>query len=415
MRNAFLVLIGIGLLSGCASAPEEAAGEGPLSASTLALALPGPLDIAYVQAKRVTVGRNHACALTADDRIVCWGSNAYGQLGIGTFGGTHSSAQVVKGLAGTPRSVQAGAFHTCATVGSDNIVQCWGLNSTSQVGGTADKYAQPYAVSGVAHASLALGDYHSCATTDGGAVVCWGKQHDNRLGDGVFTDTETRFPQQVEWHDGPGDKLTSIANAAAGNEMTCAHHSPFLGGEVFCWGTRFGFGGAAETTWMVSNEEYGGKAQNVAVGTDHGCASLSGSGNVFCWGRSETGQAGVIADVVSETVREPIPGLSDVGQMSAGTKFTCAHLWTNVAKCWGKNDVGQLGNGTTATYLPPVTVSGLSNVAMVAARASTGCAVDSGYVSCWGNNTSGQLGNGAVGGFRTTPQRVRWPEPVKSQ
>ena len=84
-------------------------------------------------------------------------------------------------------------------------------------------------------------------------------------------------------------------------------------------------------------------------------------------------------------------------QVSARQYFACARLTDGTARCWGRNPVGQLGDGTTTDRLTPVTVSGLSDAAVVVAGGSHTCALlGDGTVRCWGFNANGQLGNGAT-------------------
>jgi alpha-tubulin suppressor-like RCC1 family protein len=87
--------------------------------------------------------------------------------------------------------------------------------------------------------------------------------------------------------------------------------------------------------------------------------------------------------------------------VTAGLKHSCAVV-NEGAQCWGGNDVGQLGDGSTADFkFQRVPVSGLgAGVAVIAAGASHNCAIVGGDVHCWGDNTHGQLGkdlpNGAT-------------------
>jgi alpha-tubulin suppressor-like RCC1 family protein len=88
--------------------------------------------------------------------------------------------------------------------------------------------------------------------------------------------------------------------------------------------------------------------------------------------------------------------------IEAGGAHTCALRWNGTVRCWGANDLGQLGNNATASESIPVDVSGLNEFEVVAISAghSTSCAVlGDGTARCWGNNTSGQLGNGDCSGF----------------
>ena len=101
----------------------------------------------------------------------------------------------------------------------------------------------------------------------------------------------------------------------------------------------------------------------------------------------------------------PIP--MDVVQLAAGGSHTCALRSTGVVLCWGSNRVGQLGGGTTGPRrFEPRVVDGLSDVVFIAAGEEHTCAVRrGGTVLCWGFNDEGQLGDG-------TTERRLVPTPV---
>jgi alpha-tubulin suppressor-like RCC1 family protein len=98
--------------------------------------------------------------------------------------------------------------------------------------------------------------------------------------------------------------------------------------------------------------------------------------------------------------------------ISAGSKTTCALLFDGTIRCWGYNDCGQLGNGTTGgNSSVPVSVVGISTAVAVSVGWDHACAVlADGTIRCWGSNMWGQLGNGA------TQQEIRAankiPNPV---
>ena len=143
----------------------------------------------------------------------------------------------------------------------------------------------------------------------------------------------------------------------------------------------------------------------VASGSSHTCG-LTDEGAVRCWGYNNRGQLGDFTQT-ARTRPVPVKGLqADVRSISAGSDHTCAVMESGAVKCWGFNQYGQVGNGTSGnSWLGAVDVTGLSSgVASVDAGTDHTCALlEAGGVKCWGRNQFGQLGNGANGDSATTP------------
>ncbi|MCX6538746.1 MAG: RCC1 repeat-containing protein, partial [Acidobacteria bacterium] len=213
---------------------------------------------------------------------------------------------------------------------------------------------------------VAAGSYHTCALTVGGGVKCWGLNFDGQLGDGTPTSRST--PVNVSG-------LTSgVSAVAAGRFHTCAVTS---GGGVKCWGSnQYGQLGDGTTTHRFTPVDVSGLTSGViavTAGYFHTCAVTSGGG-VKCWGYNNSGQLG------------------------DGTSHTCAVTSGGGVKCWGSNNLGQLGDGTTTQRVTPVDVSALtSGVSAVDAGGYHTCALTAGGgVKCWGLNSIGQLGHGTT-------------------
>ena len=93
--------------------------------------------------------------------------------------------------------------------------------------------------------------------------------------------------------------------------------------------------------------------------------------------------------------------------IAAGSEHTCALISSGAAQCWGWNGNGQLGDGSVTDRTTPVDVNGLgSGVSAIAAGGTHTCSLsNSGTAKCWGNNEIGQLGDASTTD-RTTPVAV---------
>lgn len=133
------------------------------------------------------------------------------------------------------------------------------------------------------------------------------------------------------------------------------------------------------------------------VGTSAACV-VAADHTVYCWGDGANGALGDgRACTTTGATRAPtrVPGLTGVDVVACGDGFACAHASDGHVQCWGRNDLGQLGRGTTtaceATPAPVVdgTATPLSiATADVVAAGAHACALTlgSGALQCWGRN-----------------------------
>ncbi len=300
-------------------------------------------------------------------------------------------------------AIAAGSGHTCA-VASDGGLMCWGLNDSGQLGnGTSgDSVPSPTNVQDLPEAvtAVSLGDAHTCALTTVGDVLCWGENDAGKLGDGTSGGIRMT-PAAVSG-------LESAVSVAAGFLHTCALTTE---GGVKCWGSNF-FGqlgtgsGAAESALPVDVSGLTSGVAAIAAGGYHTCAVML-AGGVVCWGRNDHGQLGDGSDSSAASTPVGVVGLAGgVAAVAAGAFHTCALTTSGGVACWGRNTAGQLGDGTFAGGAIPVDVLDLTNVAAIAAGGLHTCASAPAGVSCWGRDGDGQLGDGASGSARATPASV---------
>ena len=142
----------------------------------------------------------------------------------------------------------------------------------------------------------------------------------------------------------------------------------------------------------------------ITAGSLHSCALLSG-GTIKCWGFNNYGQLGD-GTTTSKPVPVSVTGVTAATQVVGGYNHTCALLANGTIKCWGWNSSGQLGDGTTTDRATPVSVKGITTATQVAGGYYHSCALlEGGTVKCWGFNGNGQLGTGTTTD-RATPVGV---------
>jgi len=354
----------------------------------------------------VSAGGLHSCGVAADGSLWCWGRNAFGQVGDGSTQDRLSPAMVA-GLSRDVAAVSAGEGHTCARTGWQALLL--GGQGSGQLGsarnGRGECSAAPVAVQELSNVlSVATGSDHTCAALADETAWCWGTNDKGQLRDGSTNPSAVPMPVRG---------LSGVVAVAAGGKHSCALTGD---GAVWCWGWNLrgalGDGSNVDSPVPVRVAGLGGRAEALAAGWEHTCALLAG-GAVRCWGWNESGQLGNASTSASNRP-VPLQGLSDAVALSAGYMYTCALQADGSIWCWGDNYSGQLGNGRSGSgerSTVPVAVQGLGGVALaVEAGGHHTCAVvqaAQGVVAkCWGWNAFGQLGNGSTQSS-STPVLVR--------
>ncbi|ACY13689.1 chromosome condensation regulator [Haliangium ochraceum] len=408
----------------------ESLGDDEAVSEIDAVALPGPV-------RKLVAGDAHTCALLDDGGVRCWGQGAYGALGQGTTDDWGDDAGETPGAlasdvatGGHVVDIAAGARHTCALLSSSGLT-CWGAGSAGRLGygddGDRNAPGPALGLGTTAAFQVTAGQAHTCVLDNAGTARCWGLGDSGRLGTGtqavklaaadalsvpVLTEDGGCSDEGEDSNqDGVPDACNSVIAVVAGGNHTCALLDT---GRVRCWGKgssgQLGYAnendiGDYETPAAVADVDVGGDVVQLALGNLHTCALLR-SGRVRCWGRNNVGQLGYAhLNDIGDDETPASAGDVDVGgtvlQIAAGTYHTCALLDTGSVRCWGTGSSGRLGYGNleivgndeTPASVGDVDVGG-PVIQLALGNLHTCALLASGKVRCWGENEDGQLGYG---------------------
>ncbi len=351
--------------------------------------------------RQVDGGDAFTCGVTTAGAAKCWGRGSSGQLGDGTAT-DRSSPVLVKGLTSGVVAISAGGSHACALTES-GTVYCWGMNVNGELGdGTTTGRTAPVLVrnlGGVAKA-ITAGYAHTCAVLTTGVTQCWGWNQWGQLGNGTTQSTVT--PTTVKG-------LTGVTIIATASNTTCAVSGA---GALKCWGAngdgQIGNGTSTGRTTPRAVIGFGTGTRSVAPSVSFTCA-VTGGGAATCWGTGFNGELGDGSAHSQHFTPKPVLGLgAGVATVAAGDAHACARLTSGAARCWGANASGEVGDGTTTDRYRPVAVRSLNaGVSLVTAGDAHSCAVlSSGVAKCWGENLWGQIGDGTRGTDRLVPVAV---------
>jgi alpha-tubulin suppressor-like RCC1 family protein len=330
-----------------------------------------------------------ACVLLEGGEVKCWGNNDYGQVGDGSAGVQSHTAVKPANVTQPIKSVNTGWDHTCVTATAGNA-QCFGAAMLGQIGNgthgaccgidnSQDTNIPQTVISNTAVTQLALGGNHSCAIQNGGAW-CWGDNHNGQVGNGNTTDADT--PVQVT------GLISGVTKLAAGSHNTCAIQNSAL--KCWGWNDRGQVGDGSTADWWLPTPVISltQPVSDVAIGGAHACAVLA-NGALNCWGRNDYGQLGDGTSGNNRLALVAVKGISNVVEVAPADTHTCARIANGKVYCWGWNYLGSLGNGSLdwVTVVTPTLVSGINgSVTQIAAERNRTCVLTSlGAVQCWGN------------------------------
>lgn len=356
----------------------------------------GPVRVSGIAPSSVSMvasGYAHTCVIV-NGAAKCWGYGRTGELGRGVpltgVGSDDSTSPVqVSGLTSAVTAISAGYSHTCAIASGG--VRCWGKGADGRLGnGGVSNSNTPVVATGLTNGvtALATGDAHSCAVRNG-SLFCWGSNQYGQLGNG--STTSSNAPVAVP------NFQTGVTAVVAGSAHTCAIKNNAL----YCWGSnqfsQLGNGVPQGGNASISNSpvavpNFQTGVISVAAGNSHTCVIKSG-GEVRCWGRNQAGQLGNGTTVDSAASVQPSGLASGVTALDAGGDVTCA-LANGAIRCFGDNYSGQASFSTEVFSIRNPAVVAVPGASSVSTKYNHSCALANGGVKCWGRNQAGQLGNG---------------------
>ncbi|MFL5460793.1 MAG: RCC1 domain-containing protein [Gemmatimonadales bacterium] len=247
---------------------------------------------------------------------------------------------------------------------------------------------------------ISAGMYHSCGVTYDDVAYCWGADGVGQLGDGAVNISQRTSPVPVAG--GLQFKMVS-----AGFDHSCGVTTQ---NQVYCWGSNSrgqlgngSIGGDQSTPVLVSGQPpLSLRFDFVSAGYVHTCA-IHLSDAAWCWGNNDNGRLGD-GTTIERPWPTPVQGGLLFRRIAAGGFHTCGVTMDSRAYCWGRNEQGQLGDGTLSSRHKPVEVAGGRSFRWVTTGSanisfkwqSATCGISGGGKAyCWGSNLHGQLGDGS--------------------
>jgi alpha-tubulin suppressor-like RCC1 family protein len=345
-----------------------------------------------------TLGFWTARAPIVEGTTFAWGSNNFGELGLGFSSDSVPEPEPV--TLGPAIAAAAGDYNSFAVL-ADGTVWGWGMNSAGALGdGGSSQQHSPVQAVGVTNAvAVAAGAAHTLALLADGTLWAWGGNWDGMLGDGT---TDNSMPKAV-----PG--LTDVVQTAAGRESSFALTGD---GTLYAWGNnRHGQLGTGDFERRLVPTPVLSGVRAISAG-HYFVLVLKTDGTVWGVGNNDYGQLGIGAQTPAKTdfVQAGITGATLIG---TGNVSSFAGTGDGTAWGWGANEFGQIGLGFTSEAVPtPTAISALSNVEEFAGGQYHTLALRSdGSVWAFGNNFYGQLGVGNDLGesYSAVPVRTHLP------
>lgn len=297
----------------------------------------------------IAAGTAHSVARKSDGTVWTWGDNTYGQLGDGTTTARSYAAQISTTYISSATGIAAGAYHNLALI-SGGTVKSWGRNNNGQLGdNSTTNRLTPVSVntSSLSDATqVAAGGFHSVALrgNNSGKLKAWGKGSDGQLGNNTCTDS--LLPTAML--DTLGATFTDGAFVSAGINFTTVTNT---NNKVWSTGSNFrgqlGTGCSGSSCGLVKIGSFSTVSKALAGPTAEHVVSVQTDSSARGWGRNEFGQVGngstsdqCSPATVVDSMSSPVTGFTSV---SGGGLHSLGLKSDGTAWSWGDNSFSQLG------------------------------------------------------------------------
>ena len=402
-----------------------------------------PINLSSAQSiLTIQVNEYSGCAVLSNNTLKCFGFDYYGSRGsglslIGDISSEMGAALPALNIGSNNpfKEVKSFQFVTCGLT-TDNKLACWGYGgegSRASGNGSYRGYIPGHwgddiqfidFGTGRSVKNFDVGYRGGCAILDNDTVACWGRNDNGAGGHGTTADRGDAIGEV-----GNSFPITDLGTISTPVEVTRGMYNScvrFANGSLKCWGnSNYGSTGLGNNLQKGDGPgEMGDALLFIDYGTgisatqlcsgEHFNCSLFNNGGVKCWGRSNYGQLGNgstnSVGLTSGTLGNAL-AFVDLGtsrtanKISCGRYHACALLDNDQLKCWGRNNVGQLGQGSTADTgnspgemgdnLPPIKLGTNKSVLdMTTGEEHTCVVLNDNSVKCFGRNAEAQLGLG---------------------
>ncbi len=402
--------------------------KNPVASAESTPCLSGPLS---ARTQKFSAGEYNGCYIGNDNRVYCWGSGAYGAL---AQGGSTTASKVPIAIGGGINdwiSISTGWRHACG-IRANGHLYCWGRNwdgqlgigtTTGVIGGPASVGVHsPTETSGAScsWSQVSASSSVTCGIQTDGRLYCWGRDSDSNM-----------IVEPTEVSGGHTDWIYVDSRSAGG----CGIRGIGGAGSAYCWGNNpegeLGDGtNTNSTTPVLVKDTTGSSSYNdwTMIGTEGLEAAVCGirsNGTAYCWGGNQRGQLGYGTTGGASNLPKQVVNTANSGTWSdwsfiEGSKLhSCGVRGGGLGYCWGWTDSGRLGNGVTSgdANTPRLVLGGFTDWVRIDPQYSVAtCGYRStGAVYCWGDSwISGLLGNNQPDNtVYSTPQAVPLPKPIQ--